>query len=236
MQQRRARDWVCDCGAYCLGTSYECFNCESEKPAGARAAMRQVTDAADAGPAPKLAPMSQADLYIASTDAATTVQTTRPAAYYAAAAAKNGSFQPQTFRTAALNAALPGIGADKGSQRKLKTERARNAAPGATHGEHRAAIEQLKAEQVARREVAEAQKTEERRERERRREERALQYQVPPSVVPVTDAGADNPEANETRIDPGDGNTYTLEQFREYYDFDEASAQWEAAAPLRSDC
>ena len=250
-KQRRARDWMCDCGAIALGSSHECFMCGLPKPAGARSVVRQVTDAADAGPPPTLAPMAQADIHIASAEAASTVEATRPAAYYAATAAQKGSFCAQTFRTAALNRVISEQGAlqSKARDRCATSKHGRCKTAGAsTPGEHKAAIDQLKAEQQARREAAESQKAEERRERERRRQARVAAQQLPFAVGSPPHPGEAAPAgpepgvpdqfdkldlADERRIDLGDGKAYTHAEFVSFYG---GSEEWIAAAPIRSDC
>lgn len=88
---RRARDWVCGaCGAIVLGSSVNCFACDEPRSASARLAGRQVTPIEDAGPRPTL---DGPDVVgFASADAAVDVETTKRAAYYAAAASERGAY------------------------------------------------------------------------------------------------------------------------------------------------
>eukprot|EP00966_Prymnesium_polylepis_P300774 6950620-Prymnesium_polylepis.1 len=119
---RRARDWVCgECTAINLGDRFDCFSCGAEKSANARAVARQVTDVEDAGPPPSLAAASVTDLHVASSEAASDVETTRPAAYYAAAARKAGGFRPDSFRLAALNGALTDAARSSGQRERRPT-------------------------------------------------------------------------------------------------------------------
>mmetsp|Transcript_17365 Transcript_17365/g.58424 ORF Transcript_17365/g.58424 Transcript_17365/m.58424 type:complete len:226 (-) Transcript_17365:18-695(-) len=162
----RLRDWVCAaCGAINLGQRQSCFSCGAVKCANARAATRQVTEIDEAGPPPRMTDTSAAGLHLASTDAACNVEGTRPAAYYAEAAARRGGFKPESFRVRASEAVAAG-GRGRGSHGARPGQRPR----GDASVSHQDAIAALKAEQQARRAAAEAQRAEERRERQRRRE------------------------------------------------------------------
>mmetsp|Transcript_21122 Transcript_21122/g.68599 ORF Transcript_21122/g.68599 Transcript_21122/m.68599 type:complete len:223 (+) Transcript_21122:131-799(+) len=159
----RLRDWVCAaCGAINLGQRQSCFSCGAVKCANARAATRQVTEIDEAGPPPRMTDTSAAGLHLASTDAACNVEGTRPAAYYAEAAARRGGFKPESFRVRASEAVTAG-GRGHGARPGQRPR-------GDASVSHRDAIAALKADQQARRAVAEAQRAEERRERQRRRE------------------------------------------------------------------
>ena len=188
----RLRDWVCaGCDAINLGQRQSCFSCGAVKCANARAATRQVTEIDEAGPPPRMTDTSAAGLHLASTDAACNVEGTRPAAYYAEAAARRGGFKPESFRVRASEAVAAG-GRDRGGHGARPRQRPR----GDASVSHRDAIAALKADQQAaassaaapkraaslpapltvrtlaqaRRAAAEAQRAEERRERQRRRE------------------------------------------------------------------
>mmetsp|Transcript_18257 Transcript_18257/g.60384 ORF Transcript_18257/g.60384 Transcript_18257/m.60384 type:complete len:223 (+) Transcript_18257:131-799(+) len=159
----RLRDWVCaGCHAINLGQRQSCFSCGAVKCANARAATRQVTEIDEAGPPPRMTDTSAAGLHLASTDAACNVEGTRPAAYYAEAAARRGGFKPESFRVRASEAVTAG-GRGHGARPGQRPR-------GDASVSHRDAIAALKADQQARRAVAEAQRAEERRERQRRRE------------------------------------------------------------------
>lgn len=159
----RLRDWVCaGCHAINLGQRQSCFSCGAVKCANARAATRQVTEIDEAGPPPRMTDTSAAGLHLASTDAACNVEGTRPAAYYAEAAARRGGFKPESFRVRASEAVTAG-GRGHGARSGQRPR-------GDASVSHRDAIAALKADQQARRAAAEAQRAEERRERQRRRE------------------------------------------------------------------
>mmetsp|Transcript_16092 Transcript_16092/g.48743 ORF Transcript_16092/g.48743 Transcript_16092/m.48743 type:complete len:223 (+) Transcript_16092:132-800(+) len=159
----RLRDWVCaGCHAINLGQRQSCFSCGAVKCANARAATRQVTEIDEAGPPPRMTDTSAAGLHLASTDAACNVEGTRPAAYYAEAAARRGGFKPESFRVRASEAVTAG-GRGHGARPGQRPR-------GDASVSHRDAIAALKADQQARRAAAEAQRAEERRERQRRRE------------------------------------------------------------------
>lgn len=145
----------------------------------------------------------------ASTTAAVDVEATRSAAYYAGAARRNGSVNPQIFRAAAVQGGLSssqrpasrgeqhpggrrGGGSGGGSHRCSggggsshrsghggggHAGASRAAQPPGAQGDHKSAIEQLKAEQQARRAAAEARKAAERQEREARRLAQQQQWQ-----------------------------------------------------------
>lgn len=185
----RLRDWICAaCDAINLGQRQSCFSCGAVKCANARAATRQVTEIDEAGPPPRMTDTSAAGLHLASTDAACNVEGTRPAAYYAEAAARRGGFKPESFRVRASEAVTAG-GRGHGARPGQRPR-------GDASVSHRDAIAALKADQQAaassaaapkraaslpapltvrtlaqaRRAAAEAQRAEERRERQRRRE------------------------------------------------------------------
>ena len=185
----RLRDWVCAaCDAINLGQRQSCFSCGAVKCANARAATRQVTEIDEAGPPPRMTDTSAAGLHLASTDAACNVEGTRPAAYYAEAAARRGGFKSESFRVRASEAVAAG-GRGHGARSGQRPH-------GDASVSHRDAIAALKADQQAaassaaapkraaslpapltvrtlaqaRRAAAEAQRAEERRERQRRRE------------------------------------------------------------------
>lgn len=231
---RRARDWICDCRAVNLGDKYTCFSCGEPKSANARAAARQVTDTADAGPPPCLAAESVIGLHCASAEAAANVEVTRPAAYYAAAAAQRGSFKPETFRTAALKVALNNLNTpsrcthrkDRAADREARSSRQSFAAK----GDHRSAIEQLKAEQRTAREAADSRRASERREREQRRA--ALHVQSENLADAQTSVTSCTLGCGEFRLDSNDGNEYTREEFIAFYG---GTEEWESALPARSD-
>ena len=141
----RLRDWVCAaCGAINLGQRQSCFSCGAVKCANARAATRQVTEIDEAGPPPRMTDTSTAGLHLASTDAACNVEGTRPAAYYAEAAARRGGFKPESFRVRASEAVAAG-GRGRGGHGARPGQRPR----GDASVSHQDAIAALKAEQQA---------------------------------------------------------------------------------------
>ena len=141
----RHRDWVCaGCDAINLGQRQSCFSCGAVKCANARAATRQVTEIDEAGPPPRMTDTSAAGLHLASTDAACNVEGTRPAAYYAEAAARRGGFKPESFRVRASEAVAAG-GRGRGGHGARPGQRPR----GDASVSHQDAIAALKAEQQA---------------------------------------------------------------------------------------
>ena len=138
----RLRDWVCaGCHAINLGQRQSCFSCGAVKCANARAATRQVTEIDEAGPPPRMTDTSAAGPHLASTDAACNVEGTRPAAYYAEAAARRGGFKPESFRVRASEAVTAG-GRGHGARPGQRPR-------GDASVSHRDAIAALKADQQA---------------------------------------------------------------------------------------
>ncbi|EOD12912.1 hypothetical protein EMIHUDRAFT_213153 [Emiliania huxleyi CCMP1516] len=124
----RLRDWVCAaCGAINLGQRQSCFSCGAVKCANARAATRQVTEIDEAGPPPRMTDTSAAGLHLASTDAACNVEGTRPAAYYAEAAARRGGFKPESFRVRASEAARRAAAEAQRAEERRERQRRREA-------------------------------------------------------------------------------------------------------------